>query len=383
VDPANLSAQVRAIAAEAGLPLCGIAPAAPIVRHRAFLDWLASGHGADMAYLARDAGPRADPRALLPEARSVLVCALSYAHPPGSPDGPPLAPERLRMGPRGAIARYARGEDYHLVLRDRLRRTGNELERRLGRPVGRLVCVDTAPLLERELAAAAGLGFLAKSAMLIAPGVGSYLSLGALLLDVELQPGAPIAPRCGSCTACLTACPTGAFVDAHVIDARRCISYLTIENRGPIPRALRPAIGARIFGCDVCQEVCPFNASAKDGDPAFAPRAGYSEPRLLPLLRIGAAQFRKWQRRSALRRIHRNELLRNVAVALGNVGGEESLAALDEALGEPSALVRGHVAWAIARIGERHPALAVRTHALLAAHREREADPTVLAELPS
>ncbi len=378
---------VRSVALRVGLPIVGLAPAEPVPRHADYLRWLERGYAGEMHYLARDAELRRDPRALLPSARTVIVAALSHAHPDGAPSGGRIPAERLTQGPAGSIARYARGGDYHAILKQRLRRLGDELEGELGRPLERLVCVDTAPLLERELAARAGLGFSAKSAMLIAPGHGSYLNLGALLVDFECAPGAPMESRCGSCTACMVACPTGAFVGPHVIDARRCISYLTIENRGPIPRELRAAIGARIFGCDVCQEVCPFNASGptidpastRRGDPDLAPRPGYSRPPLLYLLSLGAAQFRKWQAKSALRRIHRAELLRNVAVALGNVGGEESLDGLAAALTERSPLVRAHVAWAIAEIGRRHGLK--RAGEILAAQRARETDPEVLAEL--
>jgi epoxyqueuosine reductase len=377
VDPLAAAQRVLSIARAEGLAIAGIAEAAPIVRHADFIAWLERGFAADMAWLARDAAPRADPRALLPEARSVLVAAISYAHA-----GELVPVEHLH--PRGAIARYARGADYHHELKERLRRVGNAIEVAEDRKVARLVCVDTAPLLERELAQQAGLGFVGKSAMLIAPGAGSYLNLGALLLDLPLAPGTALGSRCGSCTACLTACPTGAFVGPHVIDARRCIAYLTIENRGPIPRELRRSVGTRIFGCDVCQEVCPFNAGAatvQQADAALAPRPGYSAPALLPLMRIGAAQFRKWQQRSPLRRIHRAELLRNVAVAIGNAGGEESLPALAEAFGEPSALVRGHVAWALGEIGHRHAPLAERTQRILEERLVMEEDGDVRREI--
>jgi epoxyqueuosine reductase len=377
VEPIAAAQRVLSLARAEGLAIAGIAEAAPIVRHADFVAWLEQGFAADMSWLARDAAPRADPRALLPEARSVLVAAISYAHA-----GEIVPVDHLH--PRGAIARYARGADYHHELKERLRRVGNAIEQAEGRKVARLVCVDTAPLLERELAQQAGLGFIGKSAMLIAPGAGSYLNLGALLLDLELAPGTALGSRCGSCTACLTACPTGAFVGPHVIDARRCIAYLTIENRGPIPHALRRQIGTRIFGCDVCQEVCPFNAGgavALGADVALAPRPGYSAPALIPLMRIGAAQFRKWQQRSALRRIHRAELLRNVAVALGNAGGEESLPALAEALIEPSALVRSHVAWALGEIGQRHIALRERTKSILEGRLSIEDDEEVRNEI--
>jgi epoxyqueuosine reductase len=382
VDPTSLTAQLRALAASEGLPIVGVAPATEVVSHRAFVEWLEAGYAGGMSWLRRDAAPRRDPRLLLESARSVLVAALSHAHPDGAPDGTRIPPERLAAGPRGTIARYARGGDYHHVLREKLRKTGNAFEAALGRPLGRLVCVDTAPLLERALAHAAGIGFIAKSGMLIAPGAGSYLSLGALILDVELTPGAPMSPRCGACTSCLDACPTGAFVAPGVVDARRCISYLTIENRGAIEPSLRRAVGTRIFGCDVCQEVCPFNAGGdRVGDAELAPRPGYSAPQLLPLLRIGAAQFRKWQRRSALRRIHRNELLRNVAVAIGNSGGAESIDALGESLAEPSALVRAHAVWALREIAAREPSTRARVEAMLSALAASEADASVVAEL--
>lgn len=366
--------EVRALARAEGLPLVGFVRAAPVAHHADFERWLEAGYAAEMTYLGRDAAQRRDPRELMPSCRSVIVVALSYAHADG------LIPFE-HLAPRGTIARYARGADYHTVLKRRLKRLGTALEIALGRPLERLACVDTAPLLERSLAVEAGLGFSAKSAMLIAPGHGSYLSLGALLVDMDCTPEPAVAPKCGTCRLCLDACPTGAFVGPHVVDARRCISYLTIENRGPIPRELRDKVGDRIFGCDVCQEVCPFNAAGpRDGDAELAPRPGYSHPPLHTLMRIGAAQFRKWQQQSALRRIHRNELLRNVAVALGNVGDASSLSPLGDALREPSALVRAHVVWAVREIARRHSDAKSAADAILAAHAAVETDEAVRAE---
>ncbi|MEO6950418.1 MAG: tRNA epoxyqueuosine(34) reductase QueG [Polyangia bacterium] len=366
---------IRSLARTEGLPLVGFVAAAPVGHHADFERWLEAGHAAEMTYLARDAAQRRDPRELMPSCKAVLVVALSYAHEDG------LIPVE-HLAPRGTIARYARGADYHTVLKRRLQRLGTALELALGRPLERLACVDSAPLLERSLAAEAGIGFSAKSAMLIAPGHGSYLSLGALLVDFECTPEPLVAPKCGTCRLCLDACPTGAFVGPYVVDARRCISYLTIENRGPIPLPLRDKIGDRIFGCDVCQEVCPFNAAGpRDGDAELAPRSGYSHPSLHILMRIGAAQFRKWQQKSALRRIHRNELLRNVAVALGNVGDAASLPTLHDALREPSALVRAHVVWAVREIARRHADATSAADAILAAHAAIETDDSVRAEL--
>lgn len=404
VDPVAAAALVRAEAQALGFARVGFSPVAPVERHAVYQSWLARGFAADMRYLVDDAAPRRDPRALLSSARTVVTVALGYAH-----DDPPDVPaDRLAGGPRGTIARYARGDDYHVVLKRKLRALAAAVAARAGRPVAFLPCVDTAPLLEREAAAAGGIGFQAKNTMLIAPGLGSFTVLGELLVDFDCAPS-PVddaAPRCGQCRRCLDACPTGAFVDAYTLDARRCIAYLTIENRGAIPRELRPLVGDRVFGCDVCQTVCPFNgtgpgtgagagtgtgtgtgtgnAAAGRGAPELRPRAGFGRPSLTRLLGLGAAQFRKWQRGSALRRIHRPQLLRNVAVALGNVGGADELPPLMQALAEPWPLVRAHVAWAIAAIVARTPVPPAGLDALtalLAAALGAEADDEARAEL--
>jgi len=217
------------------------------------------------------------------------------------------------------------------------------------------VCVDTAPLLEHEIARAAGLGFSGKSTLTIVPGLGSYVLLGELITELELTPSEPVKAGCGGCRACLDACPTGAFVDAHVLDARRCISYLTIENQGVIPRELRSRLGTRVFGCDVCQEVCPFNASStpKPGAPELEPRPALATLDLVGLLELGAAGYRKLVRRTALRRVTRDTLARNAAVALGNTRDERAVPPLARALGSHSSpLVRAHAAWALGELGE-------------------------------
>ncbi len=358
-------------ARRAGFHRVGFAPVAPFARHEVYRAWLAAGRNGEMDYLATDAAPRRDPGALLAGARTIVTVALSYAHP-----DPPAAGD----GPRAFVARYARGDDYHMVMKARLGRLAAAAAARLGRPLASRACVDTAPLLEREAAHRAGLGFLAKNTMIIAPGLGSWILLGELLTDAECAPGDEAEPRCGECRACLDACPTGAFAGPWSLDARRCISYLTIEARGPIPRELRRAVGDMVFGCDRCQEVCPFNAGAAlaAGSPLLAP-GRHARPSLVELLGLGAARFRKLVRRTALRRIHRAQLLRNVAVALGNVGGPGEVAALARAFDEPSPLVRAHVAWALGEIAARHPASGAR--AALAARRAAEDDPTVRAEI--
>jgi epoxyqueuosine reductase len=349
--------------------------------------WLAEGRQGEMDYLVTG-GDRADPASLLPEARSALVVTLPHPAPPKgsvalrrSQSGPPLTssiagssdaagaapPKTSTELPRGFVAKYARGDDYHTVLKGLLLKLADECARLVGRPVVARACIDTAPLLEREAAMRAGLGFIGKNAMAIVPGVGSYLMLGELLLDVELsersalhQSGrATASDGCGKCTQCLTACPTGAFIGPYQVDARRCISYLTIELSGPIPRELRALMGSHVFGCDVCQDVCPFNQTAhkKPAAQGLAARAHLEAPDLIGMLELGSAGYRKFVRGTALKRAHRAQLARNAAVALGNSGDVRAVPALLQALrGHPAPLVRGHTAWALGRLastGER------------------------------
>jgi epoxyqueuosine reductase len=365
-SPTTTTAKDRVIselARELGFHRAAVVPIEPPRRHELYASWLAAGHAGEMAYLAQPehVAQRADLTTLLDSARSLVVVALAYER------RDPEAPIALR----GRIARYARGEDYHLVMRDKLVALGNALAEKLGRPVATRPCVDSAPVLEREWAERAGLGFVAKNTMLIAPGLGSYVVLGELLVDVELPVTAePQKPRCGACRSCLDACPTGAFVDAYVLDARRCISYLTIEHQGVIPRELRPQLGTWVFGCDVCQEVCPFNAGAGgEPDPLLRPRSvEHALPDLVALASKGANQLRQLVKRTALRRVSREVLLRNVAVALGNTGSPDAIPALVALLANRSPLVRAHAVWALRRLG-----------ASLADYRDD--DPLVLAEL--
>jgi epoxyqueuosine reductase len=340
--------RIRDEAARLGFAACAFAPADRLTDDEARLrDWLAKGFAGTMSYLT-DATARCDPGALLGSARSVIVCALPYQATSTAPDGP---------APHGRVARYAGGEDYHRVLKERLRALAGFIARATATEVLWRACVDTAPLLERALAARAGLGFVAKNAMIITPGVGSYTLLGELVVSIDLPEGVPQPSRCGRCTACLDVCPTGALVGDRLLDARRCISYLTIELDGPIPRELRPLIGDWVFGCDLCQSVCPFNAAAPaDLVPAdLRPRPSRSRPALAHLLALGTNQFKRFVEGSALRRVRRRQLLRNAAVALGNVGGPADEPALAGALADREPLVRGHAAWALGRLGLRDP----------------------------
>ncbi len=351
LSASELAERVRAAGAELGFVRVGFAAIDPLELAAERLSaWIGHGRHADMAYLE---GSRHDPQQLLASAKTLIAVALAY---PASRELVPLrsAADGAPIALTGIVARYARGEDYHDVMRKKLRRLADAVANLLGRPVLARHCVDTAPLLERAAAERAGLGFASKSTMTIIPGVGSYVMLGELLVDAEITADTPMAPRCGSCRLCLDACPTGAFVDAHVLDARRCISYLTIETSGPIPRELRPLIGVRVFGCDVCQDVCPFNAAAegKPFAPELAPRPHLSAPDLIDLLELGSARYRQFVKGSALRRTHRAQLARNAAIALGNTKDPRAILPLARAVSaHTSALVRGHAAWALGEIG--------------------------------
>ncbi len=339
--PDQLTQSVREAALELGFVALGFAACAPFAEDARRLDeWRTKGRHGQMRYLEAPS-ERASPWALLASARSVISVALPHARVAAPPA--PL---------RGRIARYALGADYHRVIKHRLRQLADRIAELTG-PVLARACVDTAPLLEHAVAQRAGVGFTGRHTLTIVPGVGSYVLLGELLVTAEFVPDSPQTPRCGSCTRCLDACPTGAFVGSHELDATRCISYLTIELRGPIPWELRPLIGDRVFGCDVCQEVCPYNR-ARRAVPAtleMEPRPALVAPQLTELLWLGSAAHRRLVRGTALERVHRVQLARNAVVALGNSAHPEAVAPVMEALERhPSPLVRGHAAWAAGRL---------------------------------
>lgn len=330
--------------------------------------WLAAGRHGQMEYLS-SGDDRADPRALLPQARSLIVVALPCPAD-DSTASTPAAP--------GYVARYARGVDYHIVVRDKLRALLHFVEQQVPRPVAARICVDTAPILEREAARRAGIAFIGKNTLAIAPGVGSHVMLGVLLLDVELATGTPLPDGCGSCRACLDACPTSAFTAPQQLDARRCISYLTIELQGVIPADLRAGMGANVFGCDHCQDACPYNkgaATAVQPDAAFAARTVPAHPDLLGWLHLSSTGYRRLVKRTALRRVNRQRLQRNAAVALGNTGDVSVVRDLAAKLAcSDSALVRAHCAWALGRIGGEVAVAAL--HSAL-----DDADPDVVGEV--
>ena len=346
--PVELADRVKALALGLGFDLVGVARA-EATRETEFLrEWLARGYAGEMGYLARRVEERVDPRCLLPGARSVVMVGLVYD--PGERD--PAA------AGRGAVARYAGGEDYHDVLGERLRALGTALEPLAGGPVAMRAYVDTGPVQERVFAAYAGLGWIGKNTCLIHPRLGSYLFLGALLTDLSLAADVREPDHCGSCQACLDACPTQAFVAPYVLDATRCISYLTIESRDGVPVELREAFGDLVYGCDICQEVCPWNTRERRSVPAdplglrarLAPRPEWAAPALAWLLDLREDAWRTATRRTALRRAKYRGLMRNALVAAGN-SGDASLAPHVRRHAESvDALLAEHARWALARL---------------------------------
>jgi epoxyqueuosine reductase len=344
----SLEARIKQQACNLGFELAGIAPATPADGLDRLRGWLEQGFAGEMIYMHRQEKARGHPSSILPEVRSVVMVGMNYK-PEGSPSGPRLHP------PTGRVARYAQGADYHDVLRGRLNQLLEWVQKEIPGCRGRGV-VDTAPLLERDFARRAGLGWFGKNTMLLNKRLGSYFFLGALLLDLELQPD-PVheASHCGICTACLDACPTQAFPESGLLDSRRCISYLTIELRGPIPADLRASMGNWVFGCDVCQEVCPWNRKAPPGTEAgFRPRPDLEAVNLMELLGLSPEAFRQRFRGTALTRARRRGLLRNAAIALGNRGDPAALPALERALADPEPLVQEAARWAIETIHRLH-----------------------------
>ena len=335
---------IKAQAYGLGFDLVGVASLGPMETAEHFDAWVATGYAGEMEYLPRGAEKRRDSRLPFDGALSAIVVGLNYGG-------------RQESGP---VARYARGDDYHDLMTARLRELHAWIESEIGRPISGKAYVDTGPILERDLARRAGLGWFGKNTNLVNPKLGSFFFIGALVVDLELQPDAPFdADRCGSCTRCLEACPTGAFVSERVLDATKCISYLTIEAKGAIPVPLRSEIGGLVYGCDICQDVCPWNVrfARELAEESFRARDAIAsrDARTLArdILNLDAESFRASFRGSPMKRAKLRGLKRNAAVVLGNTGDAEDIATLSAVAGHEDEMVAEHARWAIARIDER------------------------------
>lgn len=346
--------RIRRAGLDLGFTRIGFAPAEAPAHAEAYREWLADGHHADMAWMARPDAVRRrlDPKEALPGCRSIIVTMLSYA----SAEAPPTMTEPVASAGAPIVARFAHGRDYHDWFEERLDALALAV-RQVDPTAAVKRYVDYGPVLERDHAQRAGLGWIGKNTMLIDPRLGSWTLLGELLTTLEIRPDAPFLPdRCGSCRRCIDACPTDAILEHRAIDARRCISYLTIELRGSIPVELRPAIGTRVFGCDICQEVCPWNAEPEPGAPealvegrpaAFPVLHAWAER----LLAMDGDSYRSAYQGTPLARPGRDAMLRNLCVGLGNAGEAAGERVLRRCLLDESELVREHAAWALGRLG--------------------------------
>src|SRR3954447_6115226 len=367
-DPAVLKAALSRAAHEHGFDVAGVTKPDTIPQALERLQqFLAEGGHGDMDWMETSAARRGDPRALWPDVRSVIMLGFNYG-----PDSDPLA--ILQQKGRGAVSVYARGDDYHEIIKSRLKSVARWLVAQAGGDVK--VFVDTAAVMEKPLAAAAGLGWQGKHTNLVSRDYGSWLFLVAIFTTLELPPDTPESDHCGNCHACLDICPTAAFPEPYRLDARRCISYLTIEHKGPIPRELRPLMGNRIYGCDDCLAVCPWNKFAEAGREAklFA-RTALRAPKLAELARLDNAAFRTLFSKSPVKRSGRDRFVRNVLTAIGNSGDATLATDAVRLLADPSPVVRGAAVWALSRL-----LLPERLAALAAARRPQESEPLVEEE---
>jgi len=345
ISARELKKRLVSFGREVGFDSCRVAACNAPTHKNQFCEWLREGAHGEMTYMQRGEEKRCDPEKILPGVRSIVVFALNYFQGERTH-------RRSETGATGRIARYAWGDDYHDGIGAKLHKVDDFL-RGFG---GQQKCyVDTGPVLERDHAAQAGVGWHGKSTMLIDERLGTWFFLAEILTTLELPPDKPVPDRCGACDRCITACPTGAITAAHRLDARRCISYLTIELKTAIPLELRPLVGDRIFGCDDCLDVCPWNRFAQESrKSAFRARRWTTGMSLRQYLDLTDAEFQALFRKSPIKRIKRRGFLRNVCVALGNVGDPSDLPALERAAVDPESLIAEHATWAIQRIRDRH-----------------------------
>ena len=353
----ELREQIQQWALELGFSQVGVSGIDLSCAEPYLLEWLAQGYHGDMQYMERHGLKRARPAELVPGTLSVITVRMPYLpRKSTSPDWQQQELSRLENTEEGVVSLYARGRDYHKVVRGRLRKLCERIQAVVG-PFGHRVFSDSAPVLEKELAIHSGQGWRGKHSLVLSRDAGSMFFLGEIFVDFALEPTEPVSAHCGTCSACIDVCPTGAIVAPGVVDARRCISYLTIENHGPIPEEFRPLMGNRVYGCDDCQLICPWNKYAQTTElPDFDERSPLVGQQLVALFAWDEATFLKNTEGGPVRRVNHERWLRNVAVALGNalreadpVLAEEIRASLLSRADHPSALVREHVAWALAQ----------------------------------
>ncbi|MEW6718068.1 MAG: tRNA epoxyqueuosine(34) reductase QueG [Chloroflexota bacterium] len=369
----TLTQRVKEEARRLGFQLVGVTTPDPPPRFAVYEHWLSQGYHGGMGYLARERARslRADPKRILPDCQSVIVLGACYP-------GLNLVPEIPKGALHGLVASYACSEDYHTVLPTRLHTLVEFIEQQVAHPFSYRYYTDTGAILERDFAQRAGLGWIGKNSNLINPRLGSYIFLAEILLGIELRPDEPhVEDRCGTCTRCIDACPTGCILPGRMIDARKCISYLTIEHRGPIPVCLRPMLGKWVFGCDVCQQVCPWNQrfAPRREDSLFQLSLDIAYPDLIEELSLTSQDFNRKFKLCPVQRTKHRGYLRNVAVALGNARDPRSTQPLALALRNSEPLVRRHAAWALNQMG------GYAAYQALQKARETEKDPDVLEEI--
>lgn len=365
----ELTDSIRCKALALGFDLVGVSPVDSFPENQFYKEWLSKGYAAGMNYMERNPGRREDVRQILPDARSVISCGLNY-----NTDYPYSTDEKDRT--RGWIARYAWGEDYHEIIDAKLRALTEFIKEESSLEVKLRPYVDTGPVLERVYGKYGGTGWIGKNTCLINQQMGSWIFLGEIITNLELEYDNPAPDRCGTCTRCIDACPTDALREPYVLDSRLCISYLTIELKDKAPFELRHKIGNNIFGCDICQDVCPWNRKAETASgSSFLPGEGLYNPDLLALSGLGPEDFRKTFRGSPVKRAKRRGLLRNVLIAMGNSGQRSFLPSIKKLLGDEEPLVRAHAAWALWKIDGKN------CRQVLLSHQASEGDPTVLEEI--
>lgn len=345
MDAPGIARSIKEKAIEIGFDLVGISPVGSFPENQFYKEWLARGFAGEMKYMGRDPEKRENLRNILPEAQSVISCGMNY-----NADYPYSVEENDRN--KGWISRYAWGEDYHDVMRERLIRLDGILRDLAQKEIKSRVYVDTGPILERVYGKYSGIGWYGKNTCLINQEIGSWIFLGEIITDVELEYDTPVPDRCGTCTMCIDACPTNSLRDPYLLDSNLCISYLTIELKGKIKSDLREKIANNIYGCDICQDVCPWNRRARVSQyEPFKPRESLYNPDLIYLLRLSPEEFGKVFKKSPIKRAKRRGLIRNVIVAIGNSGNRAFIPHIEEALNDDEPLIRAHAAWALWRLG--------------------------------